>query len=692
MRTCITLITLLSAFCATGETLKIWPSSLCTPVANPGATVTQQENRTVVVRIEPTQSWPGVAMNMVGEGLDLSPYGKLRIRVKNTSDHALTISLSAKTGTPKDAPGGSVKVEAGETGDIISAMRASPWILDAPLELVGMNNHPKALTNGPSKETSIKSFHIFVDRRNMAEKPASYQVLSMEAIASPVKYLKSEAFLPFVDTFGQFIHDDWPGKIHNAGELEKSKQDEAKWLAKAEPMPDRNTWGGWTKGPQLKATGHFRTEKVKGTWWLVDPEGRLFFSQGVDCIRAGASTGIEHREKYFAWLPAKDDPLAVFYGKDTWAPHNFYKGKTPFKTFDFSSANMVRKYGADWKQTFQTLAHTRVKAWGLNTIANWSDSTVYLLRKTPYTATFSSWAPAIEGSEGWWGKFSDPFAPEFRDSVKKGMAKQKEQGTPDDPWCIGYFVDNELSWGKNDKSLAEAALASPERQPCKNAFKDWLVKKYDTVEKLNQTWGTSYSSWEQFLQSKTVPVEKGASPDITDFHSQIAEMYFKTIRDVLREQAPNKLYLGSRVAWGAPSVYRASAKYCDVVSVNIYNRHVNKDLPPDAEDKPMINGEFHFGALDRGLFHTGLVPTENQAERAECYKKFVIECLNHPRFVGTHWFQWRDQSLTGRGDGENYQIGFLTVTDQPYPELVEAARTIGKTMYETRYSRKEAGK
>ena len=153
-------------------------------------------------------------MNMSGEGLDLTPYGKLRIRVKNTSAQALTISLSAKTGTPKDGPGGSAKVEAGETGEIISTLRSSPWILDAPIELVGMNNYPKAVTNGPSKATSIKSFHIFVDRRNMAEKPASYQVLSIEAISSPVKYLKSESFLPFVDTFGQFIHDDWPGKIH----------------------------------------------------------------------------------------------------------------------------------------------------------------------------------------------------------------------------------------------------------------------------------------------------------------------------------------------------------------------------------------------------------------------------------------------------------------------------------------------
>ncbi|MDO4366763.1 MAG: agarase, partial [bacterium] len=86
-----------------------------------------------------------------------------------------------------------------------------------------------------------------------------------------------------------------------------------------------------------------------------------------------------------------------------------------------------------------------------------------------------------------------------------------------------------------------------------------------------------------------------------------------------------------------------------------------------------------------GLFHTGLVGTRDQAERAQCYRDFLNACLDHPRFVGTHWFQWQDQALTGRSDGENYQIGFVTVTDTPYPELVEAARDIGATMYARRW-------
>jgi hypothetical protein len=97
----------------------------------------------------------------------------------------------------------------------------------------------------------------------------------------------------------------------------------------------------------------------------------------------------------------------------------------------------------------------------------------------------------------------------------------------------------------------------------------------------------------------------------------------------------------------------------------------------------LLIGEFHFGALDRGLFHTGLVPTENQKARAESYKEYVLGALHHPQFVGCHWFEYRDEPVTGRAlDAENYQIGFVDVADTPYRELVDAARSVGYHLYD----------
>ncbi len=685
MKTCLLLaLALGSAARLCAQTLTLWPSDLCEAQKHAASEMTTDAQKALHVSVGTTYDWPGVTLFFKAGEYDLAEYGPLQVTVSNTSARVLTVSLSVKNRNQKGhSPGGSVAVKPNETGVITVNLRNTPWVLDKPLELVGMRGYPAAIGGGTFNVRKTAELHVFTAK---PEAPASFTVIKIEAFKKPLTLLKTETFLPFVDRFGQFAHDEWPGKIHSEDELRQARGKEAAWLAATPAPADRNTWGGWTRGPQLKATGHFRTEKVDGKWWLVDPDGRLFFSHGVDCVRPGADTGVQYRETYFAWLPEKASPFATFYGTGHWAPHGFYKDKSSFKTFDFARANLLRKYAEGWEATFAELAHQRIRAWGLNTVANWSDSKVYLLRRTPYTVCLGTGGPRIEGSEGWWGKFPDPFSQEFGDGIRKRALEQRQAGTANDPWCLGYFVDNELSWGKDDRDLARAALLSPATQPAKLAFKTWLEKKYATPEALNVAWATAFAGWDAFLANTNKPNEKLCGADLEAFHTELAEQYFRTIRDAVRAAAPDTLYLGCRIAWGAPSVYRASAKYCDVVSVNTYQKRVTKELPEGSADKPMINGEFHFGALDRGLFHTGLVATPSQAERAACYTEFLNSCLTHPRYVGTHWFQWRDQALTGRGDGENYQIGFLTITDQPYPELVEAARKIGASLYETRFN------
>ncbi|GHT21388.1 hypothetical protein FACS189419_02210 [Planctomycetales bacterium] len=152
----------------------------------------------------------------------------------------------------------------------------------------------------------------------------------------------------------------------------------------------------------------------------------------------------------------------------------------------------------------------------------------------------------------------------------------------------------------------------------------------------------------------------------------------------MKKVAPDKLYLGCRFAWVNVTAIYAAAKYCDVISFNKYQRTLADFKLPEGIDLPVIIGEFHFGALDRGMFHTGLVPTESQEKRAQAYYGYVRSAAEHPNIVGTHWFQYGDQATTGRGDGENYQIGLLNVADVPYPETIEAVRRIGYELYKTR--------
>jgi hypothetical protein len=154
------------------------------------------------------------------------------------------------------------------------------------------------------------------------------------------------------------------------------------------------------------------------------------------------------------------------------------------------------------------------------------------------------------------------------------------------------------------------------------------------------------------------------------------------VREVIKAVAPSQLYLGCRFAAVNARAAAAAARYCDVVSYNLYQPNVADFKFNGGADVPLIIGEFHLGALDRGLFHPGLVPVANQQARATGYQDYVLSALFHPQFVGCHWFQYADEPTTGRvWDEENYQIGFVDVADTPYAETIAASREVGAMLY-----------
>jgi hypothetical protein len=240
-----------------------------------------------------------------------------------------------------------------------------------------------------------------------------------------------------------------------------------------------------------------------------------------------------------------------------------------------------------------------------------------------------------------------------------------------------------MSWG-DELSLAMAALKSPSEQAARKAFLSDLQAKYVDVAKLNTAWGAQYPSWDELLNSRETPDKTRARDDLAAFYTKAAETYFRTVRDSIKAVAPQQLYLGCRFAWVNDRAAIAAAKYCDVVSYNLYQRDVAEFKYPGG-DRPLIIGEFHFGALDRGMFHTGLVPVANQAARAQAYKDYVLGAVRHPQFVGTHWFQYKDEPTTGRVyDEENYQIGFVDIADTPYAETIAASREVQSILYRSR--------
>jgi hypothetical protein len=147
---------------------------------------------------------------------------------------------------------------------------------------------------------------------------------------------------------------------------------------------------------------------------------------------------------------------------------------------------------------------------------------------------------------------------------------------------------------------------------------------------------------------------------------------------------PDKLNLGSRFHTVNPIAVRAAARYCDVVSFNKYNTSIRDLNLPDGLDRPVIIGEFHFPAWDRSFAANAGSGRLCEVQRADSYWYYLTGALDNPLIIGTHWFQYLDQPLTGRSDGENFPVGFVDVTDTPYDQLTQVTRELGDSLYARR--------
>jgi hypothetical protein len=195
---------------------------------------------------------------------------------------------------------------------------------------------------------------------------------------------------PRLDQFGQRISTTWPGKVESEEQFVASLKTEAAQLAATKGPGGRTKYGGWLGGHRLKPTGFFRTYKDrKGTWWLVDPDGGLFWSLGITGVRTGnvrSSKPVSDRQWLYEKLPDPKGPYASAYVKDGSA-------------IVFDRWNALRRYGS--LEAWRDHQFERFGAHGLNTLACWSDPIMYETRKRlPYTVFLAPKSPGCRKLEG----------------------------------------------------------------------------------------------------------------------------------------------------------------------------------------------------------------------------------------------------------------------------------------------------
>jgi len=450
------------------------------------------------------------------------------------------------------------------------------------------------------------------------EKPIGTPTLEVRAIRLERKS-PGDAVLdgvPLVDELGQYVHASWPGKARSVEELQGAWRDEEQALGYG-----LCRYGGFL-GTKAEATGFFRVEQKDGRWWFVDPDGHLFLSLGADVIQPHMATPAAGRESLFREHP----PQAVLPARERDGDHGA----------SFLTWNLLRRFGEDWVDGWVDLTVRRMDAWGLNTVANWSDDRLWEAKRKPYVIPLASWLTEVSYL-GLPDVYSDAFAKEADERARRQCAPRR-----DDPWLLGYFPANEPPFPQKELQTVGLILAGPETAT-RAALQKWLAAG-DTEARRKEFVGDAFNR------------------------------YVEITSTALKRHDPNHLNLGMRSGGRPTAAEIRAARAFDVYSVNIYDEQVPAARVKEISEltkKPVLIGEFHFGAPGRGMA-ASLVQVRDQRERGRAYRYYVENAFAMPELVGTHYFQWADQPSTGRFDGENYNIGLVDVTDRPYPDMVEA--------------------
>ncbi|MBD7969461.1 beta-galactosidase [Paenibacillus gallinarum] len=176
--------------------------------------------------------------------------------------------------------------------------------------------------------------------------------------------------------------------------------------------------------------------------------------------------------------------------------------------------------------------------------------------------------------------YSSPVYLELCERITRKMAQHYK----DHPAIVGWQIDNEFNCEINVFYSEADHLA----------FRQWLQKKYDTLEQLNSAWGTvfwnqTYTSWEQvYLTRPTVSGSPNPHQALDEkrFISDNTISFAKLQADILRTEAPNH-WVTTNGVFGHLDSHQMTDDLLDFFSYDSYPQF--STIYPDLGDKPLLD-------------------------------------------------------------------------------------------------------
>ena len=361
------------------------------------------------------------------------------------------------------------------------------------------------------------------------------------------------------------------------------------------------------EGPLVfRATGFFGIAFARDRWWLVTPDGRPFYANGIDHV---SPTPDEDRTT--GRCPYCDAIAAGYPDLDAW--------------------------------TAATVA--RLQSWGFNALGAWSDVDRFG-RVMPYTVL-------LDMASG-----NDWFAPAFK-AHAQAVAASQVAPRRDDPNLVGWYLDSELRWGPDwraQRQMLDDYLGLPAGSPGRtvaerhagdpDGFLRALARRYFDV-----TTRAVHAQDRNHLILGTKMITQLTPRTVLRMARKYVDVL--TVDDYTLLPGLDDLI---QQTWG-PFVPRTPS----LVDFHTITRKpvIVAEYSFRAADSGVPNSWPPIFPIYK-----------TQQERADAYAAYVMALHQAPWVVGDFWFEYVDEPAGGRFDGEDSNFGVVSSSDVPWETLV----------------------